>query len=93
MGFETLPHNDYLATLEHLANVGPISTSVAAADWGMYFGGVFDGCDYDESISVNHAVQLVLANITRLTFHRLMSYFSNSISLFLGWLRHRPDPR
>ena len=66
MGFETLPHNDYLATLEHLANVGPISTSVAAGDWGMYFGGVFDGCDYDESISVNHAVQLVLANITKL---------------------------
>ena len=60
MGFETLPHNDYLATLDHLANVGPISTSVAAGDWGMYFGGVFDGCDYESNVNVNHAVQLVI---------------------------------
>ena len=32
---------------------------MAASDWGLYFGGVFDGCDYDENIIVNHAVLLV----------------------------------
>jgi len=59
MGFRTLPHNDQLALMDHLANRGPISTSVAASDWGLYYGGVFDGCPYDENIAVNHAVQLV----------------------------------
>ena len=32
---------------------------MAAGDWGLYFGGVFDGCDYDQNIAVNHAVLLV----------------------------------
>ena len=81
MGFRTLPHNDQLALMDHLANrgaahiplfslhfstvhmsqtiTGPISTSVAASDWGLYYGGVFDGCPYDQNIAVNHAVQLV----------------------------------
>ena len=36
-----------------------MATSVAASEWGLYFGGVFDGCDYDENIIVNHAVLLV----------------------------------
>ena len=30
MGFETLAHNDYATLMYHLANIGPISTSVAA---------------------------------------------------------------
>ena len=38
---------------------GPLSVSVAANDWGLYYGGVFDGCPYDENIAINHAVQLV----------------------------------
>jgi len=59
MGFETLPHNDALAVMDHLANKGPLSASVAASDWGMYFGGVFDGCDYDSNLAVNHAVLLM----------------------------------
>jgi len=59
MGFETLPHNDMLAAMDHLANKGPLSASVAANDWGMYSGGVFDGCDYDSNIAVNHAVLLM----------------------------------
>ena len=32
---------------------------MAASDWGLYFGGVFDGCDYDSDIVVNHAVLLL----------------------------------
>merc|ERR1719209_2881164 len=47
MGFETLPHKDALAA------------SVAASDWGFYSGGVFDGCDYDSNLAVNHAVLLM----------------------------------
>merc|ERR1711874_281997 len=59
MGWQTLPHNDMLAVMDHLANKGPLSASVAASSWGLYFGGVFDGCDYDQDIVVNHAVLLV----------------------------------
>jgi len=58
-GWETLPTNDMLAVMDHLANKGPLSTSVAASDWSLYSGGVFDGCDYDSDIVVNHAVLLV----------------------------------
>ena len=32
---------------------------MAASDWGLYMGGVFDGCDFDQDIVVNHAVLLV----------------------------------
>ena len=59
MGWETLPHNDMLALMDHLAKKGPVATSVAASDWGLYLGGVFDGCDFNSDIVVNHAVLLV----------------------------------
>merc|ERR1740121_3619331 len=45
--------------MNHLANVGPLSVAVAASSWSFYGGGVFDGCDYDKNIEINHAVQLV----------------------------------
>merc|ERR550539_2042864 len=32
MGWETLPHNDMLSVMDHLANKGPLSASVAASD-------------------------------------------------------------
>ncbi len=35
--------------------VGPLAASVAASEWGLYFGGVFDGCPYEDNIAVNHA--------------------------------------
>ena len=38
-----------------LCSLGPLSSAVAASDWGLYFGGVFDDCPYDENIEVNHA--------------------------------------
>ena len=41
MGWQTLPHNDMLAVMDHLANKGPLSASVAASDWGLYFGGMY----------------------------------------------------
>merc|ERR1712203_262503 len=45
--------------MNHLANNGPLSVAVAASPWSFYGGGVFDGCDYDKNIEINHAVQLV----------------------------------
>merc|ERR1711951_150110 len=59
MGFETLPRNDAAALMNHLATKGPLSASVAASDWSAYHGGVFDGCDYNGNMVVNHAVTLV----------------------------------
>merc|ERR1712179_50013 len=59
MGFETLPHNDAAALMNHLATKGPLSASVAASDWSSYHGGVFDGCDYNGNMVVNHAVTLI----------------------------------
>ena len=41
-------------------NKGPLSVAVAASDWsGLYEGGVFDGCDYDQDIIIDHGVLLV----------------------------------
>ena len=42
-----------------LLQVGPLSIAVDASKWGSYTGGVFNGCDFDENISINHGVQLV----------------------------------
>jgi len=58
-GYETLPRNNYEAVMNHVANVGPLSVAVDASSWSFYGGGVFDGCDYDRNIEINHAVQLV----------------------------------
>merc|ERR1711874_587216 len=58
-GYETLPRNSVEAVMNHIANVGPLSVAVAASGWSFYGGGVFDGCDYDRNIEINHAVQLV----------------------------------
>merc|ERR1712112_362238 len=54
-GFETLPHNDAAALMNHLATKGPLSASVAASDWSSYHGGVFDGCDYNGNMLVKHS--------------------------------------
>lgn len=58
-GYETLPHNDYNATMWHIGNVGPLAMSADASLWGFYSSGVFDGCFYFNNIDQNHAIQLV----------------------------------
>jgi len=58
-GYETLPRNSVEAVMNHVANVGPLSVAVDASSWSFYGGGVFDGCDYNRNIEINHAVQLV----------------------------------
>ena len=58
-GYETLPHNDYNATINHLANVGPLAVIADAYYWSFYSEGVFDGCPYNVDMILNHAAQLV----------------------------------
>merc|ERR1712141_333979 len=58
-GYEVLPRNNLEAVMNHIANVGPLSVAVDASSWSFYGGGVFDGCDYNRNIEINHAVQLV----------------------------------
>jgi len=58
-GYNTLPSNDHDAVMTHLAEVGPLSIAVDASEWHKYTGGVFNGCSFDDNISINHGVQLV----------------------------------
>ena len=57
-GYETLPHNNYTAVINHIANVGPLGISADASVWHSYQGGVFDGCPYEENININHGIQV-----------------------------------
>jgi len=58
-GYQTLPPNDPEAVMQHLAEVGPLAIAADASRWSSYSGGVFDGCSFDENISINHGIQLV----------------------------------
>jgi len=58
-GYNTFTPNDQDAVMTHLAEVGPLAVAVYASGWGGYGGGVYDGCDFDSNIALNHAVQLV----------------------------------
>jgi len=58
-GYDTLPANNQDAVMDHLANVGPLAINVDASLWHTYTGGIFDGCDFNEDIQINHVVQLV----------------------------------
>ncbi|CAJ1363006.1 unnamed protein product [Effrenium voratum] len=56
-GYVRLETNKLKPLMEALANVGPVSVSVDAADWNMYGGGIFNDCKRDSI--VNHAVLAV----------------------------------
>lgn len=58
-GYKQLPSNDGDALASALATVGPIAVSVAASQWSLYGGGIFDGCTGSTGASINHAVQAV----------------------------------
>jgi len=58
-GYDTLPANNQDAVMNHLANVGPLAINVDASLWHTYTGGIFDGCDFNSDILINHVVQLV----------------------------------
>lgn len=57
-GYIKLPANDYNSLLYAVATEGPIVISVDASNWHSYESGVFNGCDYNENIDINHAVVL-----------------------------------
>jgi cathepsin L len=57
-GYVLLPNNDYTATMNAVATVGPVAINVDASTWHAYTGGVFQGCD-QASPDVNHVVVLV----------------------------------
>lgn len=42
----------------YFGETGPLAIAVDASFWYDYEGGVFDGCSYEENISLNHAVQV-----------------------------------
>eukprot|EP01082_Thalassiosira_pseudonana_P002790 g3613.t1 g3613 contig12:2420756-2422205(-) len=54
-GWTLLPSNDYKATMNAVAKVGPVVLAVAASDWSLYESGVFES----KESTVNHAVFLV----------------------------------
>lgn len=57
-GYDTMSNN-LEWTMNHVATVGPLAVAVDASLWSRYSGGVFDGCDFNANIGLNHAVQLV----------------------------------
>lgn len=60
-GYVQLPINDAPALMDAVANVGPVSISVAAGKWSFYSGGVYDGRGprHGNDFEVDHAVQMV----------------------------------
>jgi len=53
-----LPANDYDSLLNAVATVGPVAVAVDASTWHNYESGIFNGCDYNANIDVNHVVVL-----------------------------------
>lgn len=58
-GYTAVAHNDADAMADALARVGPLAVSVDAQDWSNYETGVYEGCDYANNITMDHAVQAV----------------------------------
>merc|ERR1712113_786925 len=61
-GYVKLPANDAAALEMTLANVGPVSVTVAASRWQFYGGGVFSGCSkgiFGPDATLDHGVQAV----------------------------------
>jgi len=58
-GYDTLPPNDLASAMDHLATIGPLAVAADASRWQLYGSGVFTGCQYDQNINLNHAIQLV----------------------------------
>lgn len=56
-GFSNLPTNQYHTLLAAVALLGPVVINVAASNWGLYHGGIFDD-DKHETRDIDHAVVL-----------------------------------
>ena len=55
--------------------IGPLAVAVDATYWSDYEGGIFDGCSYNDSISLNHAVQV------NISYHYMSIMAINMINL------------
>ena len=51
-----LATNDNDAVMTHLTMNGPLAIAADASSWHSYGGGIFDGCDYDANIDLDHAI-------------------------------------
>jgi len=58
-GCVKLGENNYNDLMNAVANVGPIAVSVDASRWSSYSSGVYDGCDAEKDMDIDHVVQLV----------------------------------
>jgi cathepsin L len=58
-GYAILPTNDYKATMNAVAKMGPLVVAVACSNWHLYSGGVFTDNDRSPTaFDINHAVVL-----------------------------------
>jgi len=94
-GYVQLPANDATALLAAVLE-GPVAVSVAAGDWHLYEGGIFDGCSKSRPI-LNHAVVLMGYGEEKTSSHGLVHYWTvrNSWSATwgeLGYIRLRRYP-
>jgi cathepsin L len=58
-GCVKLAENNYTDLLTAVATIGPIAVSVDASTWNSYSKGIYDGCDKEKNMDIDHAVQLV----------------------------------
>lgn len=65
-GWTKLPGNDYKATMNALAKIGPLVIAVSADCWGSYEKGVFDSQQCKQS-TINHAVLMVGYGVDEVT--------------------------
>jgi len=58
-GCVKLVENNYTDLLAAVATIGPIAVSVDASTWNSYSKGIYDACDKEKTMDIDHAVQLV----------------------------------
>jgi cathepsin L len=58
-GYTRVGTNSQHDTEVALNELGPLSILVDASSWSSYESGIFDGCDYSQNISLDHAVNVV----------------------------------
>jgi hypothetical protein len=55
-GYTVVASNNLNAVMDALVTKGPLAIAVAADNWKYYGGGVFDMCNYDKNVNINHGV-------------------------------------
>lgn len=58
-GYTAVTPNNQQAVMEAIAFTGPLAVNVDASQWSDYGGGIYDGCNYANNITIDHVVQLV----------------------------------